>query len=130
MIILLSSQVCILVVKREKNRSHANYKSIQIVKSDGTTKDVNIYASDASNHITGDAFTVSSANPYSPQGNKFKSEELSSLKLADGDKFVVKLDLSTCIEGNEVYEDIFSLGDAIQVWDKSKNKTYGSNCVV
>lgn len=107
-----------------KNRSHANYKSIQIVKSDGTTKDVNIYASDASNHITGDAFTVSSANPYSPQGNKFKSEELSSLKLADGDKFVVKLDLSTCIEGNEVYEDIFSLGDAIQVWDKSKNNIH------
>lgn len=107
-----------------KNRSHANYKSIQIVKSDGTTKDVNIYASDASNNITGDAFTVSSANPYSPQGKKFKSEELSNLKLADGDKFVVNLDLSTCIEGNDLYEDIFSLGDAIQVWNKSKNNIH------
>lgn len=109
---------------QEGKRSHANYKSIQIVKSDGTTKDVNIYASDASNNITGDAFTVSSANPYSPQGKKFKSEELSNLKLADGDKFVVNLDLSTCIEGNDVYENIFSLGDAIQVWDKSKNNIH------
>ena len=96
-----------------KNRSNAIYKSIQIVKSDGTTKDVKIYKSDDNNKITGEAFTVSSETPYSPCGNKFKSEELSDLKLADGDKFVVNMDLSKCTGSQE---DVFSFGDTIYNW--------------
>lgn len=99
------------------NRSNATYKSIQIIKNDGTTKDVQLFTSDNNNNTTGNAFTVSNENPYTPKGSKFKSEELSDLSLAGGDKFVVNMDLSSCT-GEQ--ENIFSLGDKIQDW-ASKN---------
>lgn len=93
------------------NRSNAIYKSIQIVKSDGTTKtDIQIKKTDDSSNDANQ--TASIANPFMPNGKKFKSEAL-DVDFDKGDKLVVKVNLSKC---NNDKENILSIGTNIEKW--------------
>lgn len=93
------------------NRSNAIYKSIQIVKSDGTTKtDIQIKKTDDSSDDANQ--TASTANPFMPNGKKFKSEAL-DVDFDNGDKLVVKVNLSKC---NNDKENILSIGTNIEKW--------------
>lgn len=93
------------------NRSYATYKSIQIVKSDGTTKtDIQIKKTDDSSDDANQ--TASTANPFMPNGKKFKSEAL-DVDFDNGDKLVVKVNLSKC---NNDKENILSIGTNIEKW--------------
>ena len=93
------------------NRSNAIYKSIQIVKSDGTTKtDIQIKKTDDSSDDADQ--TASTANPFMPNGKKFKSEAL-DVDFDNGDKLVVKVNLSKC---NNDKENILSIGTNIEKW--------------
>lgn len=93
------------------NRSNAIYKSIQIVKSDGTTKtDIQIKKTDDSSD--GAYHTISDATPFNPNGKKFKSDAL-DVDFDNGDKLVVKVNLSKC---NNDKENILSIGTNIEKW--------------
>lgn len=93
------------------NRSNAIYKSIQIVKSDGTTKtDIQIKKTDDSSDDANQ--TASSANPFMPNGKKFKSKAL-DVDFDKGDQLVVKVNLSKC---NNDKENILSIGTNIEKW--------------
>lgn len=93
------------------NRSNAIYKSIQIVKSGGTTKtDIQIKKTDDSSDDANQ--TASTANPFMPNGKKFKSEAL-NVDFDKGDQLVVKVNLSKC---NNDKENILSIGTNIEKW--------------
>lgn len=93
------------------NRSNAIYKSIQIVKSDGTTKtDIQIKKTDDSSDDANQ--TASTANPFMPNGKKFKSKAL-DVDFDKGDQLVVKVNLSKC---NNDKENILSIGTNIEKW--------------
>lgn len=93
------------------NRSNAIYKSIQIVKSDGTTKtDIQIKKTDDSSD--GAYHTISDATPFNPNGKKFKSDAL-DVDFDKGDQLVVKVNLSKC---NNDKENILSIGTNIEKW--------------
>ena len=93
------------------NRSHAIYKSIQIVKSGGTTTDIKVKKTE---DTSDDAYqTASSEAPFIPNGKKFKSEEL-NVDFDKGDKIVVKIDLSNCMNNAE---NILSIGTKIEEWN-------------
>lgn len=92
------------------NRSNAIYKSIQIVKKDGTTKDVEVKKTDDTSD--GASYTASTDSPFAPNGKKFKSEAL-NVDFDNGDKLVVKVNLSKC---NNDKENILSIGTNIEKW--------------
>lgn len=93
------------------NRSYAIYKSIQIVKSGGTTKtDIQIKKTDDSSDDANQ--TASTANPFMPNGKKFKSEAL-NVDFDKGDQLVIKVNLSKC---NNDKENILSIGTNIEKW--------------
>lgn len=96
------------------NRSNAIYKSIQIVKSDGTT-DIKVKKTDD----TSDAayYTASSEAPFIPNGKKFKSDAL-NVDFDNGDKIVVKLNLNAC-PNNVNAANILSIGTNIETWSKN-----------
>ena len=92
------------------NRSNAIYKSIQIVKKDGTTKDVEVKKTDDTSD--GASYTASTDSPFAPNGKKFKSEAL-NVDFDNGDQLVVKVNLSKC---NNDKENILSIGTNIEKW--------------
>ena len=94
------------------NRSNAIYKSIQIVKKDGTTKDVEVKKTDDTSD--GASYTASTDSPFAPNGKKFKSEAL-DVDFDNGDQLVVKVDLSNC---KNTAENILSTGTNIEEWNK------------
>ena len=94
------------------NRSNAIYKSIQIVKKDGTTKDVEVKKTDDTSD--GASYTASTDSPFAPNGKKFKSEAL-DVDFDNGDQLVVKVDLSNC---KNTAENILSIGTNIEEWNK------------
>lgn len=97
------------------NRSHAIYKSIQIVKSDGTTTDIKVKKTE---DTSDDAYqTASSEAPFIPNGKKFKSEAL-DVDFDKGDKIVVKLNLNAC-PNNVNAANILSIGTNIETWSKN-----------
>ena len=96
------------------NRSNAIYKSIQIVKSDGTT-DIKVKKTDDSSD---DAYqTASTAKPFMPNGKKFKSDAL-DVDFDKGDKIVIKLNLNAC-PNNVNAANILSIGTNIETWSKN-----------
>ena len=94
------------------NRSNAIYKSIQIVKKDGTKKDVEVKNTDDTSD--GASYTASTDSPFAPNGKKFKSEAL-DVDFDNGDQLVVKVDLSNC---KNTAENILSIGTNIEEWNK------------
>ena len=97
------------------NRSNAIYKSIQVVKKDGTTKDIEVKKTDDSSD---DAYqTASTANPFMPNGKKFKSEAL-DVDFDNGDKLVAKLNLDACPD-NINAANILSIGTNIEKWSNN-----------
>lgn len=97
------------------NRSHAIYKSIQIVKSGGTTTDIKVKKTE---DTSDDAYqTASSEAPFIPNGKKFKSEEL-NVDFDKGDKIVIKLNLNAC-PNNVNAANILSIGTNIETWSKN-----------
>lgn len=96
------------------NRSNAIYKSIQIVKSDGTT-DIKVKKTDDSSD---DAYqTASTAKPFMPNGKKFKSDAL-DVDFDKGDKIVIKLNLNSC-PNNVNAANILSIGTNIETWSQN-----------
>lgn len=97
------------------NRSHAIYKSIQIVKSGGTTTDIKVKKTE---DTSDDAYqTASSEAPFIPNGKKFKSEAL-DVDFDKGDKIVIKLNLNAC-PNNVNAANILSIGTNIETWSKN-----------
>lgn len=97
------------------NRSNAIYKSIQIVKSGGTTTDIKVKKTDDSSD---DAYqTASTAKPFIPNGKKFKSDAL-DVDFDKGDKIVIKLNLNAC-PNNVNAANILSIGTNIETWSKN-----------
>lgn len=97
------------------NRSNAIYKSIQIVKSDGTTTDIKVKKTDDSSD---NAYqTASTAKPFMPNGKKFKSDAL-DVDFDKGDKIVIKLNLNAC-PNNVNAANILSIGTNIETWSKN-----------
>lgn len=92
------------------NRSYATYKSIQIVKSNGNITDIQVKKTDDSSDDANQ--TASTANPFMPNGKKFKSEAL-DVNFDNGDKLVVKVNLSKCDNDKE---NILSIGTNIEKW--------------
>nr|WP_288695632.1 hypothetical protein [uncultured Prevotella sp.] len=92
------------------NRSYATYKSIQIVKSNGTTTDIKVKKTNDTSDT--DFHTASTDTPFEPNGKKFKTEAL-DVDFANGDKLVVKVNLSKC---NNDKENILSIGTNIEKW--------------
>lgn len=92
------------------NRSYATYKSIQIVKSNGNITDIQVKKTDDSSDDANQ--TASTANPFMPNGKKFKSEAL-DVDFDNGDKLVVKVNLSKCDNDKE---NILSIGTNIENW--------------
>lgn len=92
------------------NRSQAIYKAIQIVKSNGTTTDIKVKKTDDTSDA--DFHTASSDTPFMPNSKKFKSEAF-DVNFDDGDKLVVKVNLSKC---NNDKENILSIGTNIEKW--------------
>lgn len=92
------------------NRSYATYKSIQIVKSNGNITDIQVKKTDDSSDDANQ--TASTANPFMPNGKKFKSEAL-DVDFDNGDKLVVKVNLSKCDNDKE---NILSIGTNIEKW--------------
>lgn len=97
------------------NRSNAIYKSIQIVKSDGTTTDIKVKKTED----TSDAAyqTASSEAPFIPNGKKFKSDAL-DVDFDKGDKIVIKLNLNAC-PNNVNAANILSIGTNIETWSQN-----------
>ena len=94
------------------NRSYAIYKSIQIVKKDGTTTDIKVKKTDDSSDQ--DFHTASTDSPFKPNGKKFKSEAL-DVDFNNGDKIVVKVDLTACPDDKNT-GNILSIGTKIESW--------------
>lgn len=92
------------------NRSQAIYKAIQIVKSNGTTTDIKVKKTNDTSDT--DFHTASTDTPFEPNGKKFKTEAL-DVDFANGDKLVVKVNLSKC---NNDKENILSIGTNIEKW--------------
>lgn len=92
------------------NRSYAIYKSIQIVKSNGNITDIQVKKTDDSSDDANQ--TASTENPFMPNGKKFKSEAL-DVNFDNGDKLVVKVNLSKCDNDKE---NILSIGTNIEKW--------------
>ena len=92
------------------NRSQAIYKAIQIVKSNGTTTDIKVKKTNDTSDT--DFHTASTDTPFKPNGKKFKTEAL-DVDFANGDKLVVKVNLSKC---NNDKENILSIGTNIEKW--------------
>lgn len=92
--------------KEGTGRSKAKYYSIQIIKADKTVKNVRIGICTESPSEIGDGV-------FEPNNEKFISEQLTDLDLANGDKLVINADLSECIAN---FENIFSLGNNVEKW--------------
>lgn len=95
------------------NRSYAIYKSIQIVKKDGTATDIKVKKTDDSSDT--DFHTASTDSPFAPNGKKFKSEAL-DVDFNNGDKLVVKVDLTACPDDKNT-GNILSIGTNIESWN-------------
>ena len=95
------------------NRSYAIYKSMQIVKKDGTATDIKVKKTDDSSDT--DFHTASAYSPFEPNGKKFKSEAL-DVDFNNGDKLVVKVDLTACPD-NKNAGNILSIGTKIESWN-------------
>lgn len=94
------------------NRSYAIYKAIQIKKSGGTTKEVQVKKTDDSSDT--DFHTASTDNPFAPNGKKFKSDVLDA-DFDKGDQLVVNMNLNS-FPDNTVKGNILSIGTDIEQW--------------
>ena len=94
------------------NRSYAIYKAIQIVKSGGTTTDVEVKKTDDTSD--GTYHKASTDNPFAPNGKKFKSDVL-DVDFDKGDQLVVNMNLNS-FPDNTVKGNILSIGTDIEQW--------------